>query len=81
MPNGGEGPTITPADKADYLKGVACMRSDGFTDFSDPAFRNSQVHFSSQRASTRIPRSSSRRSKPARGLIPAGLPYSDKAGS
>lgn len=76
LPNGGEAPTITPADQADYLKGVACMRSHGFPDFPDPQISKNQVHFD-------IPSSidqSSDKFKAAvttcEKLIPAGLPYS-----
>jgi hypothetical protein len=80
LPNGGEGPTITPADQADYLKGVACMRSHGFPDFPDPTISQNQVHFD-------VPPSIDPNSPQYRQavetcekLIPAGLPYSDNRG-
>jgi len=41
------GPTITPADQADYLKAVACMRSHGFPKFPDPMFEDNNVTFNS----------------------------------
>ncbi len=73
---GGVGPTITPADQADYLKGVACMRSHGFPAFPDPSISKNQVHFT-------IPLSINQNSQQFKSavatcekLIPAGLPYS-----
>ena len=39
------GNTITPADQADYLKAVACMRSHGIPNFPDPSFENNSVEF------------------------------------
>jgi hypothetical protein len=38
-------PPITPADRLDYLKGAACIRSHGFPDFPDPTFGNNTVTF------------------------------------
>ena len=70
------GPTITLADRADYLDAAACMRSHGLPDFPDPTFGGNGVQ-------TNIPPSidqdaSSFRSAAATctKLIPAGLPYS-----
>jgi hypothetical protein len=70
------GPSLTPADRADYVKAAACMRSHGVPGFPDPTFRNNHVTFN-------IPSSidpNSSRSKAAAAtcvkLIPAGLPYS-----
>ena len=75
----GQGPTITAADRADYLKAAACMRSHGFPDFPDPTFQNNNVQ-------TNIPSSidqDSSRFKSAAAtctkLIPAGLPYSSRS--
>lgn len=76
LPNGGTGPTITFADQADYLKGVACLRAHGFPQFPDPTFTQTNVSFN-------IPPSMKLRTSQfehALGicdkLIPAGLPYS-----
>jgi hypothetical protein len=73
--------TITPADRTDYLKAAACMRSHGFPDFPDPTFQSNNVQ-------TNIPSSTntnSHRFKSAATtctkLIPAGLPYSRSSGS
>ena len=70
------GPTITPADRADYLNAAACMRSHGFPDFPDPTFQNNSVQ-------TNIPASINQDSSQFKTaatictkLIPAGLPYS-----
>ncbi|HEV8104882.1 MAG TPA: hypothetical protein VGP69_14220, partial [Gaiellaceae bacterium] len=71
-------PPITPADRLDYLKGAACMRSHGFPDFPDPTFANNTVTF-------KIPPDidpNSSQAKTAEAicvkLIPPGLPYSDR---
>jgi len=73
------GPSLTPADRADYVKAAACMRLHGVPDFPDPTFHNNNVTFD-------IPSSidpNSSRSKNAVAtcvkLIPAGLPYSNTA--
>jgi hypothetical protein len=70
-------PPITPADRLDYLKGAACMRSHGFPDFPDPTFVNNTVTFN-------IPPNIDPNSSQAKGaeaicakLIPPGLPYSN----
>lgn len=75
------GPTITAADRADYLKAAACMRSHGFAAFPDPTFRNGTVQ-------TNIPPTINQdapRFKSAAAtctkLIPAGLPYSPSSHS
>jgi hypothetical protein len=80
LPNGGQrqGPTITPADRADYLRGAACIRSHGFPTFPDPTFQNGTVTFD-------IPSSIDKNSSQFRSAVtacdklPAGLPYSAKA--
>lgn len=68
-------PSFTPAEQADYLKAVACMRSHGIVGFPDPDFANGQVGFN-------IPSSVDQGSpqflsalKTCEKLIP-GLPYS-----
>jgi hypothetical protein len=70
-------PPITPADRLDYLKGAACMRSHGFPDFPDPTFVNNTVTFN-------IPPNIDLNSSQAKRaeaicakLIPPGLPYSN----
>jgi hypothetical protein len=39
--------TISPADRADYLKAAACMRSHGVPNFPDPTFNNGSVTLTS----------------------------------
>ena len=81
LPNGGVGPTITPADKADYLKGVACMRSHGYPNFPDPTFSNNQVRFV---VPANIDQNSPKFKQvvaTCEHLVPAGLPYSDNGGT
>ncbi len=81
LPNGGNGPTITAADRTDYLKAAACMRSHGFSGFPDPTFPNGNV-------TVDIPSSIDQDSSEFKSaattctkLIPAGLPYSKPSGS
>ena len=84
-PHGGgpsSGQTITPAQQADYLKAVACMRSHGFPGFPDPVFQNNDVTFSA--AGSRIDTNSSQYKRAlttCQKLIPAGLPDSSPSGS
>jgi hypothetical protein len=76
-----KGPTITPADQADYLKGAQCMRSHGFPDFPDPTFPNSSVQLD---IPSSIDTNSSKFNSAAATctkLIPAGLPYTRPNGS
>ena len=75
------GPTITAADRTDYLKAAACLRSHGFPAFPDPTFQSDGVQ-------TNIPSSINQDSSRFRSaatictkLIPAGLPYSTAGGS
>jgi hypothetical protein len=69
-------PVTTPQQQQDYLKAVACLRSQGFPNFPDPVFSGGSVHFtvpsslntnSTQFAHARLV---------CQKLIPAGLPYS-----
>lgn len=78
LPSGGQpqGPTISPADRADYLEAAACMRSHGFPGFPDPTFQSNSVR-------TNVPSSIDQDSSAFKSaattctkLIPAGLPYS-----
>ena len=71
--------SITPADRLDYLKAAACIRSHGFPDFPDPTFATNTVTF-------HIPPNidpNSPRAKRAQAicvkLIPPGLPYSNRS--
>jgi hypothetical protein len=77
LPAGGNtGPTITPADRLDYLKAVACVRSHGVPDFPDPTFVNGQVSFDIPAAISRTSPVVEKAITTCRKLIPAGLPYS-----
>jgi hypothetical protein len=74
-----QGYTITPADRADYLKAATCMRSHGFPDFPDPTFQNNSLQ-------TNIPASVNQDAPKFKSaattctkLIPAGLPYSSRS--
>jgi hypothetical protein len=74
------GPVITAADRTDYLKATACMRSHGYPDFPDPTFQNNTVQgnvsSSINQDSTRFKSAATICTK----LIPAGLPYSGNRG-
>ena len=70
------GPTITPADQADYLKAVACMRSHGFPKFPDPVFQGNNVTLSSTTPINTNSPQYQRALATCDKLIPAGLPYS-----
>ena len=73
------GYTITPADRADYLRGAACMRSHGFGDFPDPTFPGNNVRFDIPPSINQdAPRFTSA-AKICTRLIPAGLPYSHRS--
>jgi hypothetical protein len=71
--------SITPADRLDYLRAAACIRSHEFPDFPDPTFANNTVTF-------HIPPNidpNSPQAKRAQAicvkLIPPGLPYSNRS--
>lgn len=69
-------PTITAADRTDYLEAAACMRSHGFPDFPDPTFPDNNIHLD---IPSSIDQDASRYRSAATictKLIPAGLPYS-----
>jgi hypothetical protein len=73
--------TITPADRTDYLKGAACMRSHGFHNFPDPVFQGNNVTFNVPKT---IDSHSSRFESAVatcEKLIPPGLPYSSPGDS
>jgi hypothetical protein len=76
-----QGYTITAADRADYLRAAACMRSHGFPAFPDPTFPNNGVtlHIPSS-----INTNSSKFTSAATTctkLIRPGLPYTKPSGS
>jgi hypothetical protein len=75
------GNTITPADQADYLKAVVCMRSHGVPNFPDPSFEDNSVEFNETTPiDTNSPQYKSALAT-CQKLIPAGLPYSSTSGS
>jgi hypothetical protein len=70
--------TITPADQADYLKAVACMRTHGYPKFPEPVFSGNSVSFNT---TTPIDTKTSQYERALAicdKLIPAGLPYSGR---
>jgi hypothetical protein len=82
--NGGQTPTtptqtITPANRADYVKAARCMRSHGVPDFPDPTFENNTVTFNTP--ANIDPNSSQVKTAEAIcvKLIPPGLPYSNRS--
>ena len=75
LPASPAAPSINAAERIDYLKAAACMRSHGFPNFPDPTFPNSNLHLN-------IPSSIDQDASPFKSaatictkLIPAGLPY------
>jgi hypothetical protein len=85
LPNNGfpgpsAGPAFTPAERADYLKAAACLRSRKVPDFPDPTFQGDSVMFRSRTPiDTSTPQYNSALAT-CRKLIPAGLPYSSSGG-
>lgn len=80
VPGPSPGQTITAAERADYVKAAACMRSHGVPDFPDPTFQGGSVAFNSQASiDTNTPEYESALTR-CRKLIPAGLPYSSSSG-
>ena len=70
-------PAITPADRLDYLKAAACVRSHGVPDFPDPTFANNTVTFDiPSNIDANSPQAKSAEAICAK-LIPPGLPYSN----
>ena len=73
--------TITPADRADYLKAASCMRSHGFADFPDPTFPNNDVRLTIPSSiDTNSPKFKSAATTCTK-LIRPGLPYTRPRGS
>ncbi|HEY2541683.1 MAG TPA: hypothetical protein VGH92_01400 [Gaiellaceae bacterium] len=84
LPGGSLGPSsphLTAADRADYLKAAACMRTHGYPSFPDPTFQDDEARVS---VPSRIDQSSPQFRRAATmctKLIPRGLPYSRPSGS
>lgn len=76
-----QGYTITPTDRADYLRAAACMRSHGFAAFPDPTFQDGNVslHIPSS-INTNTPKFKSAATTCTK-LIRPGLPYTRPRGS
>jgi hypothetical protein len=72
------GPTITPADQADYLKAVACLRTHGYPKFPDPQFQDNNVTFTTRTPIDTNTPQYQRALAACDKLIPAGLPYSGR---
>jgi hypothetical protein len=73
QPPGMGAPTITPAERVDYLKAAACIRAHGVPNFPDPTFTGGHVFnlpASISRTSPVVLRAAATCVK----LIPAGLP-------
>jgi hypothetical protein len=68
--------TITPAEQADYLKAVACMRSHGLPKFPEPVFQDNNVTFATTTPIDTNTAQYQRALATCDKLIPAGLPYS-----
>ena len=78
MPARMQGPTITPADQQDYLKGAACMRAHGIPNFPDPTFGGARgVDFPIPPGMNTTSQQFSAARQICEKLIPAGLPYSN----
>jgi hypothetical protein len=69
-------PTITPADRTDYLKAAACVRSHGYSAFPDPTFQNNTVQANVPSSIDQDSPAFKRVAATCTKLIPAGLPYS-----
>jgi hypothetical protein len=80
-PKGSGGPTLTPADQADYLKAAVCMRSHGITAFPDPTFKDGTVAFNTKAAIDTNSAQYTSALATCQKLIPAGLPYSSSSNS
>jgi hypothetical protein len=79
LPTSQPAPAITAADRTDYLRAAACMRSHGVPGFPDPTFPDNDLRFD-------IPASIDQDAAPFRSaaaictkLIPAGLPHSSSS--
>lgn len=70
------GPQITAADRADYLRAAACMRTHGFPGFPDPSFKNNGVQTNIPPTVDQHVPAFNHAATLCTKLIPAGLPYS-----
>jgi hypothetical protein len=76
LPAGPSGPPISSADRLDYLKAVACVRTHGVPDFPDPTYVDGEPAFHIPAAISPNSPVVARAIATCRKLIPAGLPYS-----
>jgi hypothetical protein len=63
------------ADRIDYLKAAACIRSHGVPDFPDPRFAGGEVSFHIPSTVLQTSPLVVRAIATCRKLIPPGLPY------
>ena len=73
-PGMGSTPTITPAERVDYLKAAACIRAHGVPNFPDPTFTGGHVSFNIPASISRSSPVVLRAAHTCVKLIPAGLP-------
>jgi hypothetical protein len=73
--------TITAADRVDYLKAAACMRSHGFAGFPDPTFPNNSVSLTIPTSIDTNSAKFERAATTCTKLIRPGLPYTRPSGS
>lgn len=76
-----QGPTITAADRVDYLKAAACMRTHGFPGFPDPTFPENGVQLTIPSSINENSAAFTRAATTCTKLVPAGLPYTRPRGS
>jgi hypothetical protein len=69
---------ITPADRLDYLKAAACIRTHGFPDFPNPTFGKNTVRFNTPPNINPNSSQAKRAQAVCVKLIPPGLPYSNR---
>jgi hypothetical protein len=73
--------TITPADRADYLRAASCMRSHGFAGFPDPTFPNNSVKLTIPSSIDTNSAKFTSAATTCTKLIRPGLPYTRPSGS
>jgi len=81
IPSAAPSTPITAADRADYLRAAACMRSHGFPSFPDPTFKNNTVEVHTPAGIDQDALAFKRAAEACTRLIPAGLPYAARRGS
>jgi hypothetical protein len=72
--------TITTQEQQDYVNAVACMRSHGFTNFTDPTFSDGHVSLVPPPGLDTNSTAFTQAEHTCQQLIPAGLPYSGSDG-